>query len=49
MPYSYLMISRIIHGANYTRQLDTLYAFEQFAALYMHNLWQTSDPAGIRA
>ena len=38
MPYSYLMTSRNLFSAQYHRQHYTLQLFEQFGALYMHNL-----------
>ena len=38
MPCSYLMTSRVLYSAQYHRQHCTLQAFEQFQALYMHNL-----------
>ena len=33
----FLMTSRVLYSAQYHRQHFTLYAFEQFGALYMHN------------
>ena len=38
MPISYRMTSRVLYSAQYHRQHCTLQAFEQFEALYIHNI-----------
>ena len=38
MPYSYRITSRVLYSAQCHRHHCTLHAFEQFGALYRHNL-----------
>ena len=38
MPYSYRLTLTVLYSTQYHRQHSTLQAFEQFGALYMHNL-----------
>ena len=38
MPYSYQMTSRFLYSAQNHRQYRTLNAYDQFGALYMHNI-----------
>ena len=44
MPYSYRMTSRVLHCAQYHIQHCTPHTFEQFGALYLHNLDDKHPP-----